>query len=129
MEDVLFIRKTQKQNHLPFFSNQSSAIQTTSQKPLVLVLESQLDFNEYLQNTLNKVSIVTSFFSELQDVLLRSSLLTIFKAFILPLIDYVDVIYNQSYNVSFNQKLEMFQCNAVLVITGAIHPEKNFTKS
>ena len=47
-------------------------------------------------------------------------LLTIYKWFIRPHLDYEDIIYNQAYNVSFHQKLESIQYNSALAITGAI---------
>ena len=40
--------------------------------------------------------------------------------FIRPHIDYGDIIYDQAYNISFDQKLEQLQYNACLAITGAI---------
>ena len=57
---------------------------------------------------------------KLQPVLPRSALLTIYKAFIRPHLDYGDAIYDQAYNNSFHQKLESIQYNAALAITGAI---------
>ena len=50
----------------------------------------------------------------------RGSLLTIFKSFVRPHLDYGDVIYDQSYNNTFHQKMESIQYNAALAITGAI---------
>ena len=50
----------------------------------------------------------------------RESLLTIFKSIVRPLLDYSDVIYDQSYNNTFHQKMESIQYNAALTITGAI---------
>ena len=47
-------------------------------------------------------------------------LLTIYKSFLRPQLDYGDIIYNQAYNVSFHQKLESVQYNSALAITGAI---------
>ena len=38
----------------------------------------------------------------------------------MPNLDYGDVIYDQHYNNSFHQKLELIQYNAALAITGAI---------
>ena len=37
-----------------------------------------------------------------------------------PHLDYGDIIYDQAYNASFHQKLELLQYNACLAITGAI---------
>ena len=55
-----------------------------------------------------------------QQILPRSSLLTICKTFIRSQLDYPDVICNQAYNSSFHEKLESLECNACLEITGAI---------
>ena len=50
----------------------------------------------------------------------RKSLVTIYKAFLRPLIDYGDIIYDQPQNESFCEKLESVQYKAALAITGAI---------
>ena len=52
--------------------------------------------------------------------LLRQSLVTVYKAFIRPHLDYGDIIYEQTYNESFHQKMESIQYNAALAITDAI---------
>ena len=49
-----------------------------------------------------------------------SSLLTIYKSFIRPHLDYGDVIYYQNNNNRLSQKIESIQYNAVLTITGSI---------
>ena len=46
--------------------------------------------------------------------------MTIYKAFLRPLIDYGDIIYDQPQNESFCEKLESVQYNVELAITGAI---------
>ena len=50
----------------------------------------------------------------------RISLITIYKAFLRPLIDYADIIYDQPPNESICEKLESVQYKFALVITGAI---------
>ena len=45
--------------------------------------------------------------------------MTIYKTFIRPILDYVDIIYGKPLTESFKDKLEMVQYNAALVITGA----------
>ena len=57
---------------------------------------------------------------QLQVFLPRRSLVTVFKAFIRPHLDYGDIIYDQTYNESFHQKMESIQYSAALAITGAI---------
>ena len=43
-----------------------------------------------------------------------------YRSFIRPHLDYGDIIYDQAYNASFHQKLELLQYNACLAIIGAI---------
>ena len=50
----------------------------------------------------------------------RSSLLTIYKSFVRPHLDYGDVIYDQPNNSCLSDKIESVQYNAALAITGAI---------
>ena len=83
-----------------------------------MVLDPYLHFKEHLQN--NKVRKITSLLRNLQNILPSSSLLIIFKSFILPLSDYCDIICDQVYNASFHQILEKLRYNAALAITGAI---------
>ena len=47
-------------------------------------------------------------------------MLTIYKTFRRPHLDYGDVIYDCAFNESFQNKLEHVQYNAALAITGAI---------
>ena len=63
---------------------------------------------------------MTAVLRKLQTVLPRHSLLTIYKAFIRPHLDYCDVIYDKIFNESWHKKLESAQYNAALAITGAI---------
>ena len=71
----------------------------------------------YLHCSCNKT---IGFFRKLQKTVPRQSLLTIYKAFIRPHLDYGDAIFDQTYNASFYPKLESFQYNTALAITGAI---------
>ena len=50
----------------------------------------------------------------------RSSLLTIYKAFIRSQLDFANVIYDQACNSSFHEKLESIKYSACLAIAGAI---------
>ena len=57
---------------------------------------------------------------KLSNVLPRKSLITIYKSFVGPHIDYGDFIYDQPNNESFCQQIESVQYNAFLAVTGAI---------
>ena len=69
---------------------------------------------------LNKLNKTTGLLRKLHNIIPRSALLTIYKSFIRPHLNYSDIIYDQAYNTSFHQKLELLQYNACLAITGAI---------
>ena len=49
----------------------------------------------------------------------KNSLLTIYKTFAWPILDYTDIINDKNLTESFKDKLEMVQYNAALVFTGA----------
>ena len=57
---------------------------------------------------------------KLQNLLPRTALITIYKAFVRPHLDYSDILYDQAFNLSFQHKLESIQYRACLAITGAI---------
>ena len=53
--------------------------------------------------------------------------MAIYKSFIRAHLDYHDIIYDHTFNVSFQQKEERILCNGVVAITGAI-PETSKKK-
>ena len=60
------------------------------------------------------------YINDLQSILPRTSLLTIYKSFIRPHLDYGDAVYDQLSNDAFFNKIETIQCNRALAITRAI---------
>ena len=85
-----------------------------------MFLDLELNFQEHFENMLNKVNKTIGLLRKLQNTLPRPSLLTIYKSFIRPHLDYGNVMYDQAYNVSFQQKVESIQYNAAVAITEAI---------
>ena len=83
-------------------------------------MDHKLDFNEHLKIVTSKVSKGVGLLRKLNRILPRSSLLTIYKSFIRPHLDYGDIVFNQAFNESFHNKLEKLQYSAALAITGAI---------
>ena len=82
-----------------------------------MFLDTKLDFQGQLKSIFNKLNKTIGLLSKLRNTLPRLPLLTIYKSFIRPHLDYGDIMYNQAYNVSFHQKLES---NSALAITGAV---------
>ena len=67
-----------------------------------------------------KISKAIGLLRKLHNFLQRAALITIYKAFIRPHLDYGDILYDQAYIMSFHQKLESIKYNACSAITGAI---------
>ena len=51
----------------------------------------------------------------MQNTSLRLALITIYKDFIRPHLDFGDILYDQAYNTYFHPKLEITQNNACLL--------------
>ena len=83
-------------------------------------MDCRLTFDKHLTNLSNKICKTIGLLQKFQNTLPRPALLAIYKCFIRPYLDYGDIIYNQAYNLSFHQKLELIQYNAALALTEAI---------
>ena len=110
-QEVIFSRKTSIQSH---------PVLTFDNNP-VIILDEKLNFKEHLKEKMSKAYKGIAVLRKLQNIIPRNSLLTIYKSFIRPHLDYGDTIYHQPYNGTFCQKIESFQYQAALAITGAIH--------
>ena len=119
-QEVIFTTKSKNMRHLPLIFNKSKVFQSTTQKHLGLILDNRLSFEEYLTAMGAKVSRTIALLRKLQHVLPRQALITIYKSFIRPYLDYGDILYDKAFNESFHQKIESIQYNASLEITGAI---------
>ena len=119
-QEVIFSRKLKKVCHPPLRFNNNNVSQASSQKHLGLTLDNRLTFDEHLTSVSNKISKTIGLLRKLQNILPRPALLTIYKCFIRPHLDYGDIIYDQAYNLFFHQKLESIQYNAALALIGAI---------
>ena len=110
----------QRSTHPSLVFNNNNVSQTCSQKHLGVILDFKLTFEEHLNNVLAKVNKAVGLLRKLRNILPRTTLVTIYKAFIRPHLEYGDVLYDQAFNNSFTEKLESFQYNACLALTGAI---------
>ena len=85
-----------------------------------MILDASLSFDEHLISVQSKTNKTIGLLRKLQNTLPRQALITIYKAFVRPHLDYGDTLYDRAYNASFHQKLEKIQCNACVAITGVI---------
>ena len=119
-QEVIFSRKLKKPLHPSIKFNNVPVQNASSQKHLGLILDDKLNFKSHLREKCSKFNKGIGIIKKLQNTLPRQALLTIYKSFVRPHLDYGDIIYDQPYNDSFCQKLESYQYNAALAITGAI---------
>ena len=119
-QEIIFSRKKNATTHPPLFFSNSEIKLSSNQKHLGLTLDIKLSLNEHIDDKINQANKGVGLLQKLQAILSRNSLLTIYKSFIRPLLDYADVIYDQPSNVSFSKRIESVQYNAALAITGAI---------
>ena len=66
----------------------------TYQKHLGIILDEKLNFKQHVDNAILKLNKGISVIKKLCHSLPRKSLITIYKAFLRPLIDYGDIIYD-----------------------------------
>ena len=119
-QEIIFSRKTNKDNHSDIFYKTNPIKQTSSLKHLGIVLDERLNFKTHIQNKISKAMTGVGIIKKLSSLLPRKSLLTIYKSFVRPHLDYGDVVYDQPNNQSLSDKIESVQYNAALAITGAI---------
>ena len=100
--------------------NNAIMSQSNSQKHSGVTLDLKLTFEERILNALKKINRTIGLLRKLQSVLPRITLVIIYKAFVRPNLDYGDILYDQTFNSSFHDRLESIQYNACLAITEAI---------
>ena len=119
-QEVIFSGKFNKIDHPPLYFNENLVKSSSTQKYLGMLLDTKLDFSLHVLNVQNKVNKTIGLLRKLQDTLPRTSLITIFKSFVRPHLDYGDIIYNRANSTSFHQNVESIQYNAALAITGVV---------
>ena len=119
-QEIIFSRKILKENHPELLYNDNPINQELSIKHLGVVLDEKLNFKTHIQAKISKAMTGVGLINKLRSLLPRSSLLTIYKSFVRPHLDYGDIIYDQPNNQTLSDKIESVQYNAALAITGVI---------
>ena len=119
-QEIIFSRKTSKRNHPGLTFNNNIVNLTTKHKHLGMIFDSKLSFDEHLKSALKKIRKTVGLLRKFQGILPRTSLITIYKSFARPHLDYGDIIYDQTFNESFHQRIESIQYNAAVAMAGAI---------
>ena len=114
-QEVIFSREKGDSAHPDIFFNMPVE-RASHQKHL----DEKLNFKMHIETVLGKGNKWISLIKKVRHTLPRKSLLTIYKAFLRPHIDYGNIICDLPFNESFCEKLESIQYKAALAITGAI---------
>ena len=105
MQETIFSRKIRKLLHQTLLFNNILLSNSLFQKYLGLTLDIKLNFSEHIKSITKKISKTMGLLRKFQQILPRSSLLTIYKTFIRSRLDYADIIYDQAYNSASHNKL------------------------
>ena len=83
-------------------------------------MDKKQEFGHHITEKITKANRGIGVIKNLHNALPRRALLTIYKCFIRPNLDYGDFIYDQTNNDSFCSKIESVRYNAALAMNGAI---------
>ena len=111
-QEVIFSRKFQNTNYDQVYFNHSPGEQVPFQKHVGMYLDTKLNFQEYLNNILSKVSKTIGLLQKLQLFFTAPTLVSAYESFIRPHLDCGDIIYDQTYNESFHEQMDSIQYNA-----------------
>ena len=108
-----------KSSHPSVYFNNIPVSSTSLHKHLGMLLN-KLSYEHHLKFVLNKVKKTIGLLRKFQQSLQGQSLITIYKSFIRPHLDYGDIVYDRASNESFHKNVESIQNNAAIAITGTI---------
>ena len=97
-QEVIFSKKKKTQTYQTISLNNIQVEKVPYQKHLGILLDEKLNFKQHVDSAILKMNKGISVIKKLRHSLPRKSLLTIYKAFLRPLIDYGDIIYDQPQN-------------------------------
>ena len=113
-QEFIFSQKMKKVPLPPLAFNYDNVSQCKSQKQLGMILHSKLTFEDHYKTVLSKTNRTIGLLRKLQNMQPREALITIYKAFGRPRLDYVDVLFDQAFNATSHEKLKSIQYNACL---------------
>ena len=108
-QEIIFSTKLKKVTHFPSLFNNNNVSQVNSQKHFEVILDVKLTFEEHLKNAFNKTNLTIGHLRKLFNSFPRQALITIYKAFVRPNIDYGYILYHQAFNNSLHAKMESIQ--------------------
>ena len=119
-QEIIFSRKKMKSSHPSVYFNDIPVNSTSVHKHLGMLVDDKLSYEHHLKFLLSKIRKTIGLLRKSQQILPRQSLITIYKSFIRPHLDYGDIAYDRAFNESFHKNLESIQNNVVIAVTRAI---------
>ena len=111
----------QKVSNPKLFFNKSDLSQTNSPKHIGVVSDSKLTFRDHLDIVFTNVRKTNGLLGKLNSILSRAALMTVFKAFVRPYLDYGDVLYDQAFNTAFlDRHVGVHSVQCIISYKGAI---------
>ena len=105
-QEIVFSRKANASNHATVYFNNVPVIRDNIQKHLGLFLDSKLSFFDHINEKIKKATKGVNVIRKMNLLLPRSSLLTIYKSFVRPHLDYRYVIYDPPNNSRLSGKID-----------------------
>ena len=100
-QEVIFSRKNTKTDHPIVFFNEAPVVHTPCQKHIGMHLDEKLNFNTHINEKIAIANNSVGIIRELDHVLPRESLITIYKSFVRPHIDYGNIILTKLIMILF----------------------------
>ena len=113
--EIIFSRKSVSNNlsHPPVKFNNNNITRCSHQKHLGVALDSNLNFNTHTDQKIEKCNKMIDLIRRVSVNLPNNALLTIYKSFIRPHLDYGGILYDKPRNDIFRTKWKKFSIELV----------------
>ena len=119
-QEVLFSKEKSKVIHSSLIFNGKDVSPSESHKHFGLVFDPKLNFGMHLKGKFSIINNGIALLRKFRHSIPRKPLLSKYKTFLRPHLDYCDVIYDKPHNEKFTDTAESIQYNAALAIAGTI---------
>ena len=116
-QENIFSCKTSKRNYPGLMFNNNSKSYYYSQASMYDIW---FEVWQTLKNSVKKIGETVGLRRKFQGILPKTSFITIYKLFARPHLDHGNLVYEQTFNESFHQRIKSIQYNAAIAITVAI---------
>ena len=103
-QKIIFSRKKIVSLHPVAYFDNKPVKSSQKHKHLGMILDSNLSYEHHIKSILNKVNKTIGLLRKFQPRPPRHFLITIYKTFVRPHLDYGEVIYGRASNESFDQR-------------------------